>query len=87
MPALSFFVWANGAPFEEVINGYTSSNFPSGIDPRSSEVLQILGKFNGSAGLDNSSSNESYSAYPSNVDGRNSSQNRLKYTAAPVDSS
>ncbi len=86
-PALSLFVWRNDAPFEDIMNLYMSSTFPSGIDPRHPEILQILGKFNSSAGVDNSSSNASYFAYPQILDVSNGSRTRLDGVAASVDSS
>ena len=82
VPALSLFFWVNGAPFEEVMNGYMSVRFPAGIDPR-----HPFGRSNGSAGLGNSSSNASYSAYPQNLDRSNSNSNGLVGVAAPVDTS
>lgn len=72
----------NGAAFQDVLNGYMSMRFPGGIDPR-----HPFGLFNGSAGLGNSSSNVSYSAFPQNLDGSNSNRTRLAGVTAPVDSS
>ena len=82
LPSLTLFFWVNGAPFEDIVNGYNSAGFPVGIDPRNP-----LGMFNGSAGLGNNSSTALYSAYPQNLDGYNSSRTRLDGVAAPVDSS
>ena len=77
----------NGAPFEAVINRYTSLSFPTALDPMHPFVLQIPGEFNGSASRDNSSWSNSYSSQPQNLDDRNNSRNRLDLTAAPVGAS
>lgn len=54
-PALTMFMWESGAVFETVLNIYTSSRFPAGIDPRapgSMQIFQSVGSndiFNGSS--------------------------------------
>ena len=82
VPAVSMFVWMNGAQFQDVLNAYMSVRYPRAIDPK-----QPTGNFNGSASLGNNSSSVSYSAYPQNLDGSNSSRTHLADVAAPVDSS
>lgn len=51
-PALSVFVWQNGAGFDRTMNSYMSAPFPAGIDPRNPWMLQskfaFLGKFDNS---------------------------------------
>ena len=38
-PALSIFVWQDGAAFDGRMNDYMSAQFPAGIDPRSAMAL------------------------------------------------
>lgn len=39
-PALSVFVWQDGAEFDQTINNYMSAPFPTGIDPGNPATLQ-----------------------------------------------
>ena len=41
-PALSIFLWQNGASFETTMNEYTSAEFPAGIDPRRPAILKAF---------------------------------------------
>ncbi|KAL9074319.1 MAG: hypothetical protein Q9161_002305 [Pseudevernia consocians] len=47
-PALTMFLWQNGAVFDNVINMYTSAPFPAGIDPRVPAILKAFGSSNSS---------------------------------------
>ena len=48
VPALTIFMWQNGAPFDDVLARYTSASLPTGIDPNFPSVVQTLGALNGS---------------------------------------
>lgn len=39
-PALSVFVWQDGAEFDQTMNNYMNAPFPTGIDPSNPAVLQ-----------------------------------------------
>ena len=39
-PALSVFVWQDGAEFDRTMNQYMSAPFPAGIDPGNPATLQ-----------------------------------------------
>lgn len=41
IPALSVFLWKDGAPFDKTFNSYMSAGFPAGIDPAS--PMGVLG--------------------------------------------
>ena len=82
MAALTLFFWVNGAPFQEMVNAYTSAGFPRPFDPINPLLL-----VNGSEVWGNSSSKALYSAYPQNQNGPNYNRTLLTGVAAPVNSS
>ena len=53
-PALTVFLWRNGASFDTTMNEYMSAAFTGGIDPRNPGILKLLGAFNSSGDTVNS---------------------------------
>jgi hypothetical protein len=48
-------MWQDGAVFDTVLNRYTSSAFPTGIDPRAPGSLQVFASTSSEVLLNNSS--------------------------------